>query len=161
MVLQRWEPFRELRQMEDTMNRLWRGFAGTPVYRDESEGWNIAMDVIQKKTVTSQGFDTRNKAGRHRCQHRRQRPDAEGGTQGGGRGRRRDLPGSGAPDRVFLPGYQPARYHRYRKDKVELRERRPDDCDAQDRGKEEKTDKGQRIRRPEGNRSQKLTLYGT
>jgi HSP20 family protein len=45
MVLQRWEPFRELRQMEDTMNRLWRGFGG---YREGAEDWNIAVDVIQK-----------------------------------------------------------------------------------------------------------------
>ena len=45
MVLQRWEPFRELRQMDDTMNRLWRGFGG---YREAAEDWNIAIDVIQK-----------------------------------------------------------------------------------------------------------------
>jgi HSP20 family protein len=45
MVLQRWEPFRELRQMEDTMNRLWRGFGG---YHEGTEDWNIAIDVIQK-----------------------------------------------------------------------------------------------------------------
>jgi HSP20 family protein len=45
MTLQRWEPFRELRQMEDTMNRLWRGFGG---HREGTEDWNIALDVIQK-----------------------------------------------------------------------------------------------------------------
>ncbi len=45
MVLQRWEPIRELRQMEDTINRLWRGFGG---YREGSEDWNIPIDVIQK-----------------------------------------------------------------------------------------------------------------
>jgi HSP20 family protein len=45
MTLQRWEPFRELRQMEDTMNRLWRGFGG---YREGAEDWNIPIDVIQK-----------------------------------------------------------------------------------------------------------------
>jgi HSP20 family protein len=45
MVLQKWEPFRELRQMEDTRNRLWRGFGG---YREQTEDWNIAIDVIQK-----------------------------------------------------------------------------------------------------------------
>jgi HSP20 family protein len=49
MVLQRWEPFRELRQMEDTMNRLWRGFAGAPAYREGSEDWNILLDVVRKK----------------------------------------------------------------------------------------------------------------
>ena len=26
MVLRRWEPFRELRTMEDTINRLWRNY---------------------------------------------------------------------------------------------------------------------------------------
>jgi HSP20 family protein len=35
--------------MEDTMNRLWRGFAGTPAYRESAEDWNIAIDVVQKK----------------------------------------------------------------------------------------------------------------
>jgi HSP20 family protein len=47
MVMQRWEPFKELRQMEDTMNRLWRGFGGQP-YSEGGEGWNIAIDVIRK-----------------------------------------------------------------------------------------------------------------
>ncbi len=28
MVLRRWEPFRDLRTMEDTINRMWRGFGG-------------------------------------------------------------------------------------------------------------------------------------
>ena len=37
MVMQRWDPFRELRQMDETMNRLWRGFAGRT---DGSEEWN-------------------------------------------------------------------------------------------------------------------------
>ncbi|KPK22348.1 MAG: hypothetical protein AMJ70_06230 [Dehalococcoidia bacterium SG8_51_3] len=49
MVLQRWDPFRELRQMEDTVNRLWRGFVGSPSYREGTEDWNILIDVIQKK----------------------------------------------------------------------------------------------------------------
>ncbi|MBN1161828.1 MAG: Hsp20/alpha crystallin family protein [Dehalococcoidales bacterium] len=49
MVLQRWEPFRDLRQMEETMNRLWRGFGGTPAYRDGAEDWNILIDVVQQK----------------------------------------------------------------------------------------------------------------
>ena len=48
MVMQRWEPLRELRQMEDTMNRLWRGFGGRTGYDNGSEGWNIAIDVIRK-----------------------------------------------------------------------------------------------------------------
>ena len=48
MVMQRWQPFRELRQMEDTMNRLWRGFGGAPTYGEVNEDWNIAIDVIRK-----------------------------------------------------------------------------------------------------------------
>ena len=48
MVLQRWDPFRDLRQMEDTMNRLWRGFGGVPAYREGTEDWNVLIDVIQK-----------------------------------------------------------------------------------------------------------------
>ena len=49
MVLQRFDPFRDLRQMEDTMNRLWRGIGTTHNYREGTEDWNILMDVIQKK----------------------------------------------------------------------------------------------------------------
>ncbi len=49
MVLQRWDPFRDLRQMEDTMNRLWRGIGTTQDYRESAGDWNILMDVIQKK----------------------------------------------------------------------------------------------------------------
>jgi HSP20 family protein len=45
MVMQRWDPFRELRSMDETMNRLWRGFGGVP---DGAEEWNIALDVVQK-----------------------------------------------------------------------------------------------------------------
>lgn len=47
MVLQRWEPYRELRQMEDTMNRLWRGFRW-PYFGEAVETWNILVDVIQR-----------------------------------------------------------------------------------------------------------------
>jgi len=48
MVLQRWDPLRDLRQMEDTVNRLWRGYGGSPAYREGAEDWNILIDVIQK-----------------------------------------------------------------------------------------------------------------
>lgn len=48
MVIQRWDPFRELRLMEDTVNRLWRGFGGIPAYREGFEDWNILVDIIQK-----------------------------------------------------------------------------------------------------------------
>ena len=43
MVLQRFDPFRDLRQMEDTMNRLWRGIGTTHNYREGTEDWNILM----------------------------------------------------------------------------------------------------------------------
>jgi len=49
MVLQRWDPFKDLRQMEDTMNRLLRGFGGSLSYREGAEDWNILIDVLQKK----------------------------------------------------------------------------------------------------------------
>jgi HSP20 family protein len=45
MVMQRWDPFRDLRQMDETVNRLWRGFGGAPA---GTEGWNISLDVIQR-----------------------------------------------------------------------------------------------------------------
>ncbi len=48
MVMQRWDPFRDLRQMEDTMGRLWHGFGGAPVYRTGNEDWNILIDVVQQ-----------------------------------------------------------------------------------------------------------------
>jgi len=48
MLVQRWDPFRDLTQMEDTMNRLWRGLGGVPSYREGAEDWNILIDVIQK-----------------------------------------------------------------------------------------------------------------
>ena len=47
MVLQRFDPFRDLRNMEETMNRLWRGI-GTTATREAAEDWNIAIDVVQK-----------------------------------------------------------------------------------------------------------------
>lgn len=45
MVMQRWDPFRDLRRMDETMNRLWRGFGGVPA---ATEDWNISMDVVQR-----------------------------------------------------------------------------------------------------------------
>jgi len=48
MVLQRFDPIREIRQMENTMNRLWRGL-GASGYTEGDEYWNIPMDVIQKE----------------------------------------------------------------------------------------------------------------
>ncbi|MFC2009853.1 Hsp20/alpha crystallin family protein [Chloroflexota bacterium] len=35
--------------MEDTVNRLWRGFGGSQNYREGAEDWNILIDVVQTK----------------------------------------------------------------------------------------------------------------
>ena len=43
MVLQRWEPFRDLRRVENTVDRFWRG-AGV----GQSGGWAVPLDVIQE-----------------------------------------------------------------------------------------------------------------
>ena len=43
--MQRWDPFRDLRQMDETVNRLWRGFGGAP---SGTEDWNISLDVVQR-----------------------------------------------------------------------------------------------------------------
>jgi HSP20 family protein len=48
MVLQRWAPFRDMKQMEDTMDRLYRGFGAFQNVHDGAEDWDILMDVIQK-----------------------------------------------------------------------------------------------------------------
>jgi len=45
MVMQRWDPFRDLRRMDETMNRLWRGFGGV---QSGTEEWNISLDVVQR-----------------------------------------------------------------------------------------------------------------
>ncbi len=49
MTLQRWDPFRDLRRMEDTVDRLWRGLgphAGGP--SSDVEAWSIALDVVRE-----------------------------------------------------------------------------------------------------------------
>lgn len=46
MVLQRWDPFNELRQMQETMNRLWRGFSPSADSL-EMETWTIPLDVVR------------------------------------------------------------------------------------------------------------------
>jgi HSP20 family protein len=45
MVMQRWDPFRDLRQMDEAVNRLWSGFGGPPA---STEDWNISLDVVQR-----------------------------------------------------------------------------------------------------------------
>jgi len=48
MVLQRWDPFRDLQQMDEVMNRLWRNVGGRWPVREGAEDWNIALDVVRK-----------------------------------------------------------------------------------------------------------------
>ena len=43
MALQRWEPFRDLRRIENTVDRFWRGFG-----EDQSRGWAVPLDVVQE-----------------------------------------------------------------------------------------------------------------
>jgi HSP20 family protein len=45
MVMQRWDPLRDLRQMDETVNRLWRGIGSAPT---GTEDWNISLDVVQR-----------------------------------------------------------------------------------------------------------------
>ncbi len=42
MVLQRRDPFRDLRRIENTMDRFWRGFGA-----HEAGGWAVPLDVVQ------------------------------------------------------------------------------------------------------------------
>src|ERR671914_324800 len=49
MTLQRWDPFNELRRMQETMNHLWRGFgAGTP-YGQGMGNLAVPLDVVQQE----------------------------------------------------------------------------------------------------------------
>lgn len=47
MVMRRWEPFNELRRMQDAIDHFWRGFAPPPPGSPELESWAIPLDVVQ------------------------------------------------------------------------------------------------------------------
>ena len=47
MTMQRWDPFSELRQMQDTMNRIWRGYRGS-AEDGGFEAWAVPLDVVRK-----------------------------------------------------------------------------------------------------------------
>ena len=47
MTLQRWDPFNELRRMQETMNHLWRGFGTGTTEGQEMETWAVPLDVVQ------------------------------------------------------------------------------------------------------------------
>ena len=48
MVLRRWEPFRELRQMQEDMNRILRNFGRGGGEEEVVENWAIPLDVVQQ-----------------------------------------------------------------------------------------------------------------
>ena len=48
MVLQRWDPFAEMRSMENAMNRMWRGLGQRPAEANASEHWHIPLDVVEE-----------------------------------------------------------------------------------------------------------------
>ena len=47
MVIRRWDPFNELRRMQENMDHLWRGFTPNPGASNDMEGWAIPLDVAQ------------------------------------------------------------------------------------------------------------------
>ena len=49
-MLQRWVPYTEIGRMEDTMNRLWRGFGGRSLAPEsaEIEPWTLPLDVVDE-----------------------------------------------------------------------------------------------------------------
>ena len=48
MVLQRWDPFVEMRSMEDAINRMWRGLGHRPAEANGGEHWHIPLDVVEE-----------------------------------------------------------------------------------------------------------------
>ena len=50
-MMQRWDPFSDLRQMQDTMDRMWRRVGTAPRNSGDSseiEAWAVPLDVAQK-----------------------------------------------------------------------------------------------------------------
>jgi len=49
MVIRRWDPFIELRRMQENMDHLWRGFSlPNSGGSSEMEGWAIPLDVVKE-----------------------------------------------------------------------------------------------------------------
>lgn len=48
MVLRRWEPFGELRRMQENVDRLWKGFYGNGEEGNGIERWGIPLDVMEE-----------------------------------------------------------------------------------------------------------------
>ena len=131
MVLRRWEPFRELRSMEDTINRMWSGFGGGAA-NPTVGGWSVPLDVVREGdsitvhaslpgvdpenvdvsvednllTITAAtGSDIEHKEGR--------------------------VPYEGAPLRVLPPLTPPVGHGGHRHDQARVQERGADDHDPQ------------------------------
>jgi HSP20 family protein len=51
MAIQVWDPFRELRQVEDNLNRFYRSYGAPAAAQTGAEDWNILMDVMQKNDM--------------------------------------------------------------------------------------------------------------
>ncbi len=47
MVLQRWDPYAELRRADSLFDRVWRGFAVQPVTAT-GRSWSIPIDVVEE-----------------------------------------------------------------------------------------------------------------
>ena len=47
-MMQRWDPFTDLRQMQDTMDRMWRRFGNQPAAatNGDMEAWAVPLDVV-------------------------------------------------------------------------------------------------------------------
>ena len=48
MVIRRWDPFNEMRRMQENMDHLWRGLGQPSGGVGEMEGWAIPLDVVQE-----------------------------------------------------------------------------------------------------------------
>ena len=48
MVIRRWDPFTELRRMQENMDHFWRGFSQPTSGSDEMEGWAMPLDVVKE-----------------------------------------------------------------------------------------------------------------
>ncbi len=46
MVMRRWDPFNELRRMQENMDHLWHGIAQAPA-ETQREAWPIPLDMVQ------------------------------------------------------------------------------------------------------------------
>ena len=48
MLLQRWNPLEEVRRMDDTLNRLWRGYGAHSIGGQAPGTWIAPVDVVEE-----------------------------------------------------------------------------------------------------------------